>query len=256
MSASLGLSGLLVFAFRLCFAGSSLIELPAVPDQARLLAHPGCIIRYNSETQQPDWVAYRLTAQEALAAEASRTNTFRPDPELIKRMPSAVDSDYTRSGYDRGHLAPAADMRSSLGSMIASFFFSNIAPQDPSLNRGIWSKLEDAVRGEAVRSGAVYLASGPIFYTDQVTRARTFIGPSRIPVPDAFFKVLLVRGETVSKAIAFILPNGPAGSALFQYATTVDEAERITGFDFFHYLPDSEEASLEASFDPSSWFTK
>ncbi len=256
MGASLGLTGIILLSFKLCLSGSSLVELPAVSDRAALLFHPGCVIRYNAETRQPDWVSYKLTAEEVRATEATRTNAFRPDPEVKTRLPTAKDSDYARSGYDRGHLAPAADMKQSMGAMVASFFLSNISPQSPSLNRGTWSKLEEAVRREALRSQAVYLASGPVFYEDRVTRTRTRIGPSGIPVPDAFFKVLLVRDASAARAIAFILPNDSVGSNLFHYAMSVDEAERITGLDFFRYLPDEEEAAAESSFDESAWFTE
>lgn len=256
MASSLSLSGILLYAFQLCFAGSALIELPASPDRGILLSHPQCIIKYNPVTLQPDWAAYRLSAKEVLSENADRTNTFRPDPALAGRRPSASDSDYTRSGYDRGHLAPAADMKASMGSMIASFFLSNISPQDPSLNRGLWSRLEEAVRKEAVRCGAVYVTSGPIFYTDRITREKIFIGKNRIPVPDAFFKVLLVKTEGETRAIAFIVPNGSTGTDYFRYALSVDEAERITGLNFFRYLPDELEESIESSVDSSTWFIR
>ncbi len=267
MTASLGLFGILLFAFNLCFSGATLIELPATPEPATLLFHPGCVIRYNPETLQPDWVAYRLTAAEARATEASRADRFFPDPELaltakaadnpfgsVGTIMSADNGDYTRSGYDRGHMAPAADMKFSEGSMIASFFFSNVSPQNPGLNRGLWSKLEASVRKEAERCGAVYVVSGPVFYSDRVTRDRVFIGDHRVRVPDAFFKVLLVKNESETRCIAFIVPNrGVAGDPL-AFASSVDDAERITGFDFFYLLGDSVETAIEKSYDPSLWF--
>lgn len=243
---------LLTLAFRFCYAASSLIELPACQDSALLLFHPGCVIRYNEETRLPDWAAYKLTASEVRSTEASRTDRFRADPEVPSL--TAVEANYRKSGYDRGHLAPAADMRFSRSSMTASFFFSNIAPQYPGLNRGVWSKIEALTREEALRNGAVYIATGPIFYRDRVTRDRVFIGPDKIPVPDAFFKILLVHNHDTERAIAFIIPNGPTSSEISRYAMSVDEAERITGIDFFYYLSNASENAVEAVYSFDEWF--
>lgn len=246
-----GLGLIFTLIANLGFSGSGFLELPEIKNPSALLFHPGCVICFNAETRQPDWVAYRLTAAEAGADEAERTNRFRADPQ--RRGSSNLDRSYARSGYDRGHLAPAADFRFSRAAMTGSFFFTNISPQEPSLNRGLWSRLEALVRAEALRRGAVYVASGPVFFEDRVTRVRTFIGEDRIPVPDAFFKALLVFTDEGPLTLAFIIPNGPAGNDLSRYAVTVDEAEERTGLDLFFLLGEEEEA--ESRFDYSRWFS-
>lgn len=248
-----GLGLIITLIANLGFSGSGLLELPAITHPERLLFHPGCVLSYNLETRQPDWVAYRLTAAEAGANLAERTNRFRPDPQ--RPGVSGVDRSYVRSGYDRGHLAPAADFRFSRAAMTGSFFFSNISPQEPALNRGLWSRLEGMVREEALRQGAVYVISGPVFFGDRVTRGRAYIGEDRIPVPDAFFKALLAFTPEGPKTIAFILPNGPVANDLPRYALSVDEVEEVTGIDLFSLLGEDSEARAESNFDYSLWFS-
>ena len=103
------------------------------------------------EHEQPAWVIYRLTKQQALTKAAKRDDNFKEDPSVPTG--SATLADYRRSGYDRGHLAPAADMAYSRQTMEDSFFMSNMSPQRPAFNRGIWKDLEAQVRDFAISEG-------------------------------------------------------------------------------------------------------
>jgi endonuclease G len=196
---------------------------------------------YRESYELAEWVAYELTRKE-LAVITSRSNDFRIDPSISTG--SAAPRDYYKSGYDRGHLAPAADMRFNPIAMSESFFMSNMAPQTASLNRGIWKYAEDATRRLAETYGRVWVVSGPVLdRTDFKT-----IGENNVAVPDYFFKALLfpVDGGIGFSALSFIMPNENPGKRYTDYRVSIDEIEARTGLDLFSALPDDIEAIVEA----------
>ena len=132
------------------------IELPQVEEGEVVIRHVGYTLSYNEIHEQANWVAYELTAEE-VAGEVERKDAFRADPEV--ESGSAALADYRGSGYDRGHLAPVADMKWSAEAMAESFYMSNMSPQKPEFNRGIWKKLEMKVRGWATREEAVLIVT-------------------------------------------------------------------------------------------------
>ena len=148
--------------------------------------------------------------------------------------------DYQKSGYDRGHLAPAADMGYSMETMVQSFFYSNMSPQLPRFNRGVWKKLEMQVRNWAVEYDSLYVVTGPIFDSVMPT-----IGPHRVAIPKAYYKVLLQKRNGNWEGIGFILPNTNTKVDYKDYATNIDKVEEITRLDFFWELEDSLEKKLE-----------
>ena len=111
---------------------------------------------------------------------AKRGDDFRPDPAVPTG--SATPQDYTRSGYDRGHLAPAADMSFSVKTMSESFYMSNMSPQAPQFNRGIWSKLEKQVRHFATKEKRIVVVTGPILPVEKTIT----IGANKVTVPQYF----------------------------------------------------------------------
>ena len=153
----------------------------------KLIEHLGYTVSYNSDWNLPNWVAYELTAEEVSGNE-ERCDNFSADPEITSN--AVVSSDYTRSGYDRGHMAPAADMKWSKQAMEESFYMTNICPQIHNINAGDWKDLENLARDLAVNYGSIYICCGPI-----VTENDTFtIGNERkIRVPSEFFKAFLRR---------------------------------------------------------------
>lgn len=106
----------------------------------RVFNREGYAFGYSEKYEQPLWVTYKLTDYELPAMPVPRTNDFREDPRVLSR--TALPEDYKNSGYDRGHLAPAADMGWSKKTMSESFYMSNMSPQVPDFNRGIWMHLE------------------------------------------------------------------------------------------------------------------
>lgn len=222
------------------------LELPYYGEGEIVVSHPGFTLLYDEEHEQARWVAYHLTRDE-LYGTAPRKDNFRPDPSIPTGSAELVD--YRGSGYDRGHLIPASDLTWSEEAMSASFFLSNMSPQDGSFNRGIWSKLEATVRNFADTEGAVYVVTGPVL-TDGPYKT---IGKNNVSVPNAYYKVILDYEEPELKAIGFILPNEGSKEDLSAFAMSVREVEEITGLDFFHRLPDTQEELLETQYNLDAW---
>lgn len=212
----------------------------------QIIEHLGYTVSYNADWLLPNWVAYELTNAE-VSGDQERTNHFKPDP-LVNGDP-VVTSDYSNSGYDRGHMAPAGDMKWSEQAMRESFYMTNMCPQVHSLNAGDWKDLEELVRGLAQRYGNIYIACGPI-----VSEPYKTIGQIRkIAVPQSFYKVLLRQKQDEWTAIGFVMPNQAGNKHLMTYMLTVDEVEQMTGIDFFYNLPDEVEKQVESTFVVGDW---
>ena len=217
------------------------LEIPMIQSSTggQILKRKGYTLSYNADYKPPQWVAWELTKKETKGKEG-RTNKFLPDPDV--RGAKAYTGDYTKSGYDRGHMAPAADMKWNKQAMEESFYMSNICPQNPNLNRGDWNDLEEKSRQWAKKYGAVYIACGPIYDTKRPKR----IGNNKVAVPHAFYKVILINDKKNPQAIGFIFPNSAGHKPLKKYMVTVDSVEKRTDIDFFPALPDEIENRIEA----------
>ncbi len=200
---------------------------------------------YNKDKKIPNWVAYELTKQKT-QGNIKRNERFIADPVVKGGM--ANNSDYSRSGFDKGHMAPAADMKWSNEAMKESFYFSNVCPQHPELNRRKWKTLEDKVREWAVADSAILIICGPV-----TNKKSPVIGKSRVTVPSKFFKVILSLHGSTPKAIGFIFKNERAIAPLRNYAVSIDSIEQLTGLDFFSSLPDSLENEIESRIDTTLW---
>lgn len=221
------------------------LEIPKTRPKDIITRHLGYSLLYDELHEQAKWVAYELTSAETHKV-ASRTNKFLPDPQV--KTNTANSSDYLASGYDRGHLAPAGDMSWSSTAMAESFYYSNICPQVPAFNRGIWKRLEALVRTWAIENNAVYVVAGPV-----LTNGLKTIGPDKVSVPKYFFKVILDYTGPDCNGIGFIMPNARSEYPLQNYAVTIDSVEKITGIDFFSSLPDFQEKLIEKSLCIPCW---
>ena len=211
-----------------------------------IIDRPGYALGYCEAHEQAAWVIYRLTAEELRTKVSSRSDDFRADPDIPTG--SATPADYKKSGFDRGHMAPAADMAHSARTMSDSFFMSNISPQRPECNRKIWKDLENQVRKFALVEQDVYIVTGPILpKTPSLT-----IGPNEVTVPDAFYKIVYDQTPP-RKMIAFIVPNAGSSAPLQSFVVTVDMVEAETGLDFFPLLPQPLQEELESSIDINAW---
>lgn len=229
-------------------ADGVLLPAPLKSTPEKILVRRGYTVSYNLEHNLPNWVAWELTPEKLIERE-SRTDKFLPDPDLPADKAVTTD-DYKRSGWDRGHMCPAADNRWHWRAMQESFFMTNICPQHHNLNRGDWKELEDACRDWAQKEGKIYIVCGPILYRQ---KHQTIGHEHRITVPEAFFKVVLCPGSTPPRAIGFIYKNTAGNHPLDSYVNSVDQVERITGIDFFPALPDEVEDRVEAECDLSLW---
>lgn len=224
------------------------LELPQITNPSvkqQIVAHIGYTVSFNPQWNIPNWVAYDLTAEEA-AGVSPRAKHFEPDPDIRN---SPTTEDYKNSGYDRGHMAPAGDMKWDEQAMRESFYMSNICPQNHNLNNGDWKILEEHVRTLATRFDKICIACGPLLSD----KPQTIGIEHKVAVPDAFFKVLLCCKKNTWHAIGFIFPNQAGHKKLSTYSMTVDQVETISGIDFFHNLPDDVEAEVEATFNLKEW---
>lgn len=223
------------------------LEIPRCTESRaeQVIEHTGYTVSYNSDWCTPNWVAYELTKDETYGHE-ERTDHFDPDPDVKGVCPTYRD--YSRSGYDRGHMAPAGDMKWDETAMRESFYLSNICPQDHNLNKGDWNTLEEKARYWARKFGNVYIVCGPIMSKNPET-----IGYNNVAVPDAFYKVFLTQINGEWQTIGFVFQNQPGERPLISYCKSVDDIEKITGIDFFPSLDDNIEDQIEAHYSASLW---
>ena len=197
---------------------------PLTSQPGTALCRGGYAVLHSTVRKTPNYVAERLEAVN-LDGSITRSDDFRPDPELAPAERAEL-GDYRNSGYDRGHMAPAADFTTDAARMSQSFLLSNMVPQNGSLNSGWWDSLERATRACAKTLGAVYVLSGPI-YTGPVTT----IGSGRVAVPSSLFKIIADAG---GNSRAFVVPNAAGVKPGFApYRVTVAAVEAATGVNFF-----------------------
>lgn len=197
----------------------------------------GYRVSFNRDNHTANWVAWELLSNET-QGEVARYKKFWHDEEIAG---CAFTDDYKHSGYDRGHLCPAADMKWSTESMVDCFSLANIAPQDGNLNRGAWNTLEDKCREWAKRDSALIIVAGPIYSDTDKKR----IGTSGVRVPGAYYKVIAAPFQSEPRGIAFVYPNMSAPGNMENYVMTIRDVEKLTGLDFFYNLPEDIEEKVE-----------
>ena len=221
------------------------LEIPKAKAGEMIISHTGYSLSYNDTHEQANWVAYELTKEETNKL-FDRTDKFMVDP-LVKTG-SANDNDYSKSGYDRGHLVPAADMGWSSTTMAESFYYSNMSPQEPGFNRGIWKKLEELVRSWAIENDNIYIVTSPV-----LTNGLATIGTNKVSIPEYYYKVILDYSEPDIKGIGFIMKNTGSQSPLQNFAVTIDSVERYTGIDFFPLLPNDQKKAIKNTLCLNCW---
>lgn len=210
-----------------------------LPVVVPILEKEAFTIAYDARNKNPYFVVEVLTAEGLKGSADRNTHQFREDESIPLHMRSALE-DYRGSGFDRGHMAPAANCKKSVKRMAESFFLSNMCPQEPQFNRGYWAKFEGRVRDLTKSYRSVTVFTGPL-YLPQGKRGERFvmyrvIGQNDVAVPTAFFKVL--RLERESGAIeerAYIMPNEHIApeTPLKTFQVTVQKVEQISGI-LFH----------------------
>ena len=211
-----------------------------------MLRRVGYVVSYNPETHIPNWVAWQLTESHTTGPYKRKGIEFQEDNEAEGVKVNTFD--YSRSGYDRGHMCPSGDNKWDKTAQEQSFLMTNICPQDHNLNVGDWNEMENQCRKWAKQYGRIYIVAGPILYRQK----HKTIGTARVVVPEAFFKVVLCMAGT-PKAIGFIYKNEAGNRPKGDYVNSIDAIERITGFDFFPALEDTLEAKVEAEANLADW---
>lgn len=217
-----------------------------IPQKGMLLQRSGYTTAYNPETRCPGWTAWVLTADHTTGPYKRQGISYHEDTDVPS--PRATNSDYMRSGYDRGHMCPSGDNKWSREAQEDCFLFTNMCPQSHNLNGGDWNELEMKCRTWAKRYDAVYIVCGPLF---REGAKRKTIGKNKVAVPDGFWKVVLRADNTA--AIGFYYDNEDGHQPMSSYVRTVDEIEQLTGLDFFSQLDDKTEATVESHADLSDW---
>ena len=215
-----------------------------IPQQ--LLRRVGYVVSYNPETHIPNWVAWQLTESHTTGPYKRKGIEFQEDNEAEGVKVNTFD--YSRSGYDRGHMCPSGDNKWDKTAQQQSFLMTNICPQNRNLNAGDWNEMENQCRKWAKQYGRIYIVAGPILYNQK----HKTIGKAKVVVPEAFFKVVLCM-EGTPKAIGFIYKNEAGNRPKGDYVNSIDAIERITGFDFFPALEDALEAKVEAEANLADW---
>jgi len=209
-----------------------------------IVLHDNYKLSYHEKYEQAEWVFYELKNL------AGNTNFKRPyfiaDPKV--KTKSADYKNYKNSGYDKGHLCPAGDMKFSKEAFDDTFYTSNISPQKNEFNAGIWNRLENKTRYWAEKNGGIYVVTGGVLKEGLKT-----IGKENVAVPEYFYKILLSENNGKYKMIAFLMPNEMSSKPLYEYVVSVDEIEKLTNIDFFPILADAIENDLEKSSDYKDW---
>ena len=215
---------------------------------------------YDTRNRLASWVAYPLYTE--IMGSGSRTDAWDYNPKVPKRYQPSLFYSFGGSTYDRGHQLPSADRLYSQDVNASTFYFTNLTAQNPSFNQNLWARLEINVRDWARECDTLYVVTGAMIRTpeDQTVEYVSDNDGNQVAVPRIYYKVLL-------KYQADQTENGGYSSIGFYYenrsytaeypvaadAKSVKELETLTGFDFFHNLPDNIEEIVEASCTPEEW---
>lgn len=214
------------------------IEIPHYECDEDIVTHLGYVASYNHTTLIPNWVAWELTAEEVSDAYDFQCS-FSRDP--IVDYPKASREDYSNTGWDKGHMAPRADMKWSGQALEESYYFTNICPQHHTMNSGAWRKIEELTRRVARRYGNVYVVCGPIVGTGRYGT----IGKAGVVVPDAYFKALAIETETGFQTVGFLVSNDHQDGSPRSYAVSVDSVESVIERNLFPNVAEEAEKEYE-----------
>ena len=229
------------------FSYAGLPESTTYPYPITVLTNQAYIAGYCEKRKNPAWVSYQVF-KLANAESPPRPSRFTVDTRTTSRI---RHDDYTRSGYDRGHMAPNYAIGSRYGATAQreTFFMSNIVPQKPDLNRRIWRLLEERIAKEyAMSFEKVWIITGPVYDEKKETL------DSEVEIPDAFFKIIIDEVSGKPRVLAFMIDQGVTGSERFsQFLASVDYIEGETGLDFLSGIEDELEEEIEAEKVGTVW---
>ena len=215
-------------------------------------------LSYNKNKGIANWVSWHLST--AWKGETDRQNDFRTDPSLPQNWYEVTPRDYASTGFDRGHLCPSSDRDGSLEDNQETFFMTNMTPQAPSNNRGIWKMLEEYERTLTLQGNEVYIIAGTIGEGGTGTNGFAKTIGKNITVPASLWKIIVVlpigqndvlRINENTRVIAVNIPNdnGVGGDSWKKYIVSVNELQQLTGYDFLSNVSPDTQAIIEARVD-------
>jgi endonuclease G len=210
-----------------------------------IIRHKHYFLSYSEKHEQAEWAAYYLTGNTKQQLRYERPY-FQQDP--LVDTESAHWRNYKDTGYDKGHLVPAGDMRFSEEAYKDTFLTSNVAPQNKAFNAGVWNRLEQKIRYWADKYTALFIVTGSILHDNLIS-----IGDEGVSVPDYFFKIVVRVQKDGLVMIPFLIPNAKSDAPLYTFATTIEKIEQITGIDFNQKLVDRIEEKIQKELSYKEW---
>jgi endonuclease G len=210
-----------------------------------IVRHKHYFLSYSEEHEQAEWTAYYLMSDPNRQHHFERPY-FKQDP--LVDTESAHWKNYKETGYDKGHLVPAADMKFDQEAYNETFFTSNVSPQNREFNSGIWNRLEQKARYWSDKYEAIFIVTGSILHNNLIK-----IGEENVSVPDYFFKLIARVQNDSLVMIPFLVPNEKSDAPLYTFATTIEDIERITGIDFNQKLSEKIEEKIEKELSYKEW---
>ncbi len=226
-----------------------------------LLDKPQFAISYNRDLGRPNWVSWHL--DNTWLGSTPRQDDFRADTTLPAGWYQVQGTDYSGSGFDRGHNCPSADRTLTVADNSATFLMTNMMPQAPDNNQGPWANLETYCRTLVSQGNELYIITGGSGTggTGSNGGVTSTIAGGHVNVPSQTWKVILVlpaasgndvsRVTTATRTIAVKMPNtqGIRANDWKTYRVSVDQIETLTGYDFFSNVPASVQSVIEARVD-------
>ncbi|MDQ6613056.1 MAG: DNA/RNA non-specific endonuclease, partial [Gemmatimonadota bacterium] len=226
----------------------------------QLISRPQYTLSYNQSRGTPNWVSYELDARQMVAGQ-DRCNCFTADPNLPAAK-QIFTSDYTNGGFDRGHMTRSADRTAGNTDNAATFYLTNVVPQQADLNQGVWAQFENVLADSARAGRAVYIITGPLY---SVGHALSYIkNEGKIAIPDSTWKIAVIgpdpggvpftRNDVQTlgdlsniTVLAVNMPNiaGVRNDPYSKYLTTVAKIEASTGYNFLSLLPEQLQCRVE-----------
>ncbi|HEY0546842.1 MAG TPA: DNA/RNA non-specific endonuclease [Pyrinomonadaceae bacterium] len=225
-----------------------------------LLDKPQYAVSYNRDLGRPNWVSWHLSSN--WLGSTPRQDDFRNDTTLPAGWYQVLGTDYSGSGFDRGHNCPSADRTATVADNSATFLMTNMMPQAPDNNQGPWANLESYCRTLVSSGNELYIVAGGSGSGGTGSNgSATTIAGGHVGVPSQTWKVIIVlpnasgndvgRVTTATRAIAVLMPNqqGIRANDWHSYRVSVDQVESVTGYDFFSTVPASIQSVIEARVD-------
>ena len=217
-----------------------------------LMVKPQYVMSYNNKTHTANWVSWQLN--KSWIGAADRQDNFRPDDSLPDAWYKVRPNEYTGSGYDRGHIAPSADRTRNEADNSSTFLMTNMMPQVPELNRGVWGDLEEYCRSLVQQGKELYIVAGPVGSQGAIGKKE------KITVPAKTWKVIMVLDrqglgmqgiDANTRTIAVMMPNNASvkGSGWKSFRVSVKQVERETGLNFLSNVSPQVQQVIESKVD-------